>query len=236
MPFRPFFRRRRQKSSFLTRYNRFNRQNRRAGSRRRFSALAPPLDETTSRLPTLPSENNAAPSNVPRRADKKTPTKPNVSSGFSTGSRSRTGTPLRAMDFESIASANSANPAKGNRRSLNDAYIISQKSKSARGILLKFSFFSFPILAWRSSRRRVLFSACRLRQEAPSLNAPNFGRGDSRAFRAFLSFCSQRQFSNDAPPKPTAKKKENPDETKRLVGAQYRIPESNRDTLAGNGF
>ena len=52
------------------------------------------------------------------------------------------------MDFESITSANSANPAKGNRRSLNDAYIISQKNKSARGFFTFFYFLFFLILLY----------------------------------------------------------------------------------------
>ena len=43
---------------------------------------------------------------------KKSPTI--FSSGFSTEPRTRTETPLRAMDFESIASANSASPASLN--------------------------------------------------------------------------------------------------------------------------
>ena len=122
MPFRLFFSPRSRKETARKRRNRFNRQNRRPSPRRRARQPAPALLRVPSR--------------------QKNPDETEVSSGFNTGSRSRTGTPLRAMDFESIASAYSANPAKFHCL-VDNAFILPRILKTARGHFTKIHFFSF---------------------------------------------------------------------------------------------
>ena len=128
------------------------------------------------------------------------------------------------MDFESIASAYSANPAK-NRRFTYDAYIIPQKNKSARGVLPKISFFIlFPSLLVFPPFLPFLFF----------LFFKPYPRSD---FNSASRLPPRRDASRPLlPPRPNDKKKKNPDQTQSFVGAKYRIPESNRDALAGNGF
>ena len=94
------------------------------------------------------------------------------------------------MDFESIASAYSANPARVKSRLINDAYIIPQKSQSARGRFENFVFFftfflsSLAFSDFSSFRLRVVRRVAPPSKETPKVRSPSPTRSTQTSARA----------------------------------------------------